>query len=213
MSNPNGNNPNSNIDNEQLLTSNDEIDAYLGIDSNERNEAESDTPAAESPVIIVTEGKDIIKQGDPSHHAYYIKSGRAEVIVEEEGHSLVLAEIYPGEVFGEIGVLESENRSASVRAVEKCIVIPLSKKDLQDRIDKVDDDVVRSLIDVLIKRLRESNTNQFAHYKKLIDFQDRMSRLMKSAEAGITREKREAFTKEVMPLLDQLERLLEKYRS
>lgn len=212
MNTTNGNNPDD-TENKEFLTTNDEIDSYLGVDADELKKADTLSPSNEPTIIIVTKGKEIVKQGDPSHHAYYIKSGRAEVIVEEDGHSLVLAEIGPGEVFGEIGVLESESRSASVRAIEKCEVVPLSKKDMQARIDNVGDHVVRSLIDVLIKRLRASSTNQFTHYKKLVDFQDKMTGIIKLAEAGVAHDKRKAFTKEVMPLLDQLEQLLKKYRD
>lgn len=219
MGNEQGQHPDNgdaNPPDENILTSNEEIDAYLGVEDEDEGDDEAPLSARipdEPAALIITKGKEIVKQDAPSHHAYFIKSGRAEVIIEEGGHRLVVAEISPGEVFGEIGVLEAEGRSASVRAVEKCVVVPLSKKEMQQRIDNVEDTVVRSLIDVLIKRLREANHNQFTHYKKLTEFQDRMMGLMDAAAERVSRDKREAFTKEVMPLLDRLEQLLKKYRE
>lgn len=184
----------------------EEPDGDIG---NETAQTIPDEPSA----IIITKGKEIVKQGEPSHHAYFIKSGRAEVIIEEDGCRLAVAEIGPGEVFGEIGVLEAEGRSASVRAVEKCVVVPLSKKEMQERIDNVEDIVVRSLIDVLIKRLREANHNQFTHYKNLADFQDRMAGLMDAAKNHISPDKRKNFTTEIMPVIGELERILKEYKD
>lgn len=197
-----------------LLTSNEEIDVFLGEEPDDSTEDETSPAIPDEPsAIIITKGKEIVKQGEPSHHAYFIKSGLAEVIIEEDGRRLVVAEIGPGEVFGEIGVLEAEGRSASVRAVEKCVVVPLSKKEMQQRIDNVEDIVVRSLIDVLIKRLREANHNQFTHYKNLADFQDRMAGLMDAAKNHISPDKRKEFTTEIMPVISELEKILKKYKA
>jgi CRP-like cAMP-binding protein len=157
---------------DRVLKTNEEIDEFLGVDDLDTVDAEF---SGTKKGMIIEAGRSIIEQGQPSHHAYYIEYGKAEVIVEEEGHAMVLGEIGPGEVFGEMGVIEKMPRGASVKAVEKSRVILLTKKDIEERLEQLGDPMVKSMLDTLVKRLRHANVGQFSNYKKLNTFQDRVS--------------------------------------
>jgi diguanylate cyclase (GGDEF)-like protein len=74
-------------------------------------------------------GQAVIEEGDPSDRLFVVLSGRVRVL--EATHdpldtTLVLGELSPGEVFGEVGILTDKPRSATVVAVEPthCIGIP-----------------------------------------------------------------------------------------
>ena len=70
------------------------------------------------------------------------------------------------------------------------------------------------MIQVLVKRLRESNQGQVRYYRDLAHFQDRMAGLMqKASHENMDQTKRDQFSLTVLPLLDQLDELLGKYRK
>lgn len=158
-------------------------------------------------------GQVICEQGTPSNQAFFIESGLAEVILEEDGHSVKLAEIQPGEVFGEMGVLERELRMATVRAVEKSVISVMTRDELEARIDRINDPVVSALINGFARRLRATSVGQVKYYKNLAAFQDRVAGLMDKANKGIDGAKRDEFAAEIAPLLDQVEAVLDKYRE
>jgi hypothetical protein len=61
-------------------------------------------------------GEVVFRKGDISHCAYFIVSGEAEVVKEANGKETVVATLSPGEYFGEMALLSSEPRNATVRA-------------------------------------------------------------------------------------------------
>ena len=76
----------------------------------------------------VRAGSQLMQQGDVGDSMYVIVKGRVRV---ERDHPqltepLVLAELGPGEVVGEMGLLDGEPRSASVTAIEETETVELS---------------------------------------------------------------------------------------
>ncbi len=63
-------------------------------------------------------GSTILKQGDPGDFFYMIREGKAQVVLERDGApSSVMAELGPGEGFGEMALLTNQPRSATVIAL------------------------------------------------------------------------------------------------
>ena len=65
----------------------------------------------------------LIKEGDDPTFVLLVLSGKFEVFVERHGRDLVLNEVGPGTILGELAVLCGIPRSASVRATEKSAVL------------------------------------------------------------------------------------------
>ncbi|OOZ41949.1 hypothetical protein BOW53_01920 [Solemya pervernicosa gill symbiont] len=63
-----------------------------------------------------TEGEMVIRQGDVGRSMYLILSGEAEVLRRVGGDEQCVAQLKPGEVFGEIGFVRETTRTAGVRA-------------------------------------------------------------------------------------------------
>ena len=62
----------------------------------------------------------LVNEGDTTDSLYVVLSGRVKVYVSSDnGREVVLAELGPGEYFGELS-LDQEKRSASVQALEPC---------------------------------------------------------------------------------------------
>ncbi|MDA7657522.1 ATPase, T2SS/T4P/T4SS family [Verrucomicrobia bacterium] len=83
-------------------------------------------------------GAFVFKQGDPSEDFQIIQSGRYEVFLWDEIMKIErpLSQLAPGEVFGEIGVLTGESRSASIRCVEEGVTWTWEKKRFVDFLEK-----------------------------------------------------------------------------
>ena len=62
-------------------------------------------------------GEVIVAEGEPADRFYVITSGEAEVIQWSADRDVYIGTLQPGQFFGEVGLLTSGRRSATVRAV------------------------------------------------------------------------------------------------
>ncbi|MGH7294428.1 MAG: cyclic nucleotide-binding domain-containing protein, partial [Polyangiaceae bacterium] len=74
-------------------------------------------------------GQEIFRQGDVGDRVYIVLSGRAEVVRQAEGASQPLATLGRGEYFGEMALLHSTVRNATVRCVEAMDVVSVPKRE------------------------------------------------------------------------------------
>jgi CRP-like cAMP-binding protein len=89
-------------------------------------ETELATLAAVASEVEVNEGQMVATEGDFGHALYAIESGTAEV--RSEG--TMLRTLGPGDPFGEIAVIVSGRRTASVVATSPMRLIVLFKRDV-----------------------------------------------------------------------------------
>src|SRR5262249_2557236 len=75
-------------------------------------------------------GEAVFKQDDLGDRLYIIVRGRCEVVRRENGTELKLAEMGPGEDFGEMAQLQRTTRRATVRALERLDVVSIPKREL-----------------------------------------------------------------------------------
>jgi CRP-like cAMP-binding protein len=68
-------------------------------------------------------GDIIFKEGDPSDFVYKIVSGEVEVFMESGGKTVILGLMRAGEFLGEMGIVDDQTRSASVRAKNQVSMI------------------------------------------------------------------------------------------
>jgi CRP/FNR family cyclic AMP-dependent transcriptional regulator len=157
-------------------------------------------------------GKTIIEQGDEGFRAYYIEKGSVEIVKNEDGHELKVAELHEGDIFGEMALINNEPRSATVRALEDTTVTVISRDEIDGKIKSIGDRAMRALINVLCERLRHTTEGQMVQYMSLTEFQDRVTGIIDRAQDGVTEEKRAAFRREVEPLLADLQDVLDRYQ-
>jgi CRP/FNR family cyclic AMP-dependent transcriptional regulator len=86
------------------------------------------------------EGEVVVKEGGYSNHFYAIEEGTARV--ESEGEEV--AQLGPGDIFGEQGLLEKQERSATVTATSRLRVIKIEHWELS-RMRKTMPEVVEEL--------------------------------------------------------------------
>lgn len=117
-------------------------------------------------------GESIFEKGDAGDCAYIIDEGRVEIYVNEGGRDAPINFLGPGEIFGEMAIIDSSTRTAAARAHTNCRLSIVSKKQLTERIDSADG-VVRMLINILLKRSRgiihrNSETEDFSNVVDLL---------------------------------------------
>jgi NADH dehydrogenase len=74
-------------------------------------------------------GQEIIRQGEPGSRFYMVHSGRVAVVRRTITDEEVLAVLGPGKYFGEVALLKTGERTATVRAVEDTTVLSIARKD------------------------------------------------------------------------------------
>lgn len=72
-------------------------------------------------------GETVFACGDTATHVFCVLTGSVEV--ETPGSRVVLNRLEPGEMFGEIGVIEGQARTATVRAAESCTLLAIDQSD------------------------------------------------------------------------------------
>ena len=75
-------------------------------------------------------GETLCLEGDPGTSLYIIDKGRVKLgLTSAEGREIILDLLGPGEVFGELALLDGEPRSANAVAVEPSEVLLLARDD------------------------------------------------------------------------------------
>ncbi|MBL8481477.1 MAG: cyclic nucleotide-binding domain-containing protein [Rhodocyclaceae bacterium] len=121
-------------------------------------------------------GSTVVRAGDKTDFVYLVLSGSLKVLVsDEDGREVILSMLGPGELFGEMGVLDESPRSATVVAVAPSDLIVISKHDfkrsLQDNFD-----VSLYIMRNLVSRLRTADRK--IESLALMDVYGRVARLL-----------------------------------
>src|SRR5690606_21583318 len=96
----------------------------------------------------------IIHQGDRGDEMFIIDRGRVGVVLERARSETHVAELGPGECFGEMSVMTGDPRSASIRALSETEVIAMGKPAFQAILEK-NDSVLEEMSEILAQRHSE----------------------------------------------------------
>jgi EAL domain-containing protein (putative c-di-GMP-specific phosphodiesterase class I) len=105
--------------------------------------------------IALPAGSPLFAEGETGSCAFLVASGRVEIFVTRDGCRVNLAERGPGEIVGEMAILDRRPRSASARAVEDCELVVIAQEQIAHRLAE-SDPVLRMCLGVVIARYRES---------------------------------------------------------
>ncbi|MGI8552183.1 MAG: Crp/Fnr family transcriptional regulator, partial [Dehalococcoidia bacterium] len=108
----------------------------------------------------------IVEQDSLGETAFILLSGEVDIVSESsDGRELLLARILPGEIFGEMSLLDSEPRSASALARQDSDVFVISRSELLAQLERHPRIMLR-LLQSLSRRLRRADErlNGFAFH-------------------------------------------------
>jgi CRP/FNR family transcriptional regulator, cyclic AMP receptor protein len=102
-------------------------------------------------------GVRVFHEGDRSDACYLVRSGDLRVTREHpDGRAIALATLGPGDLFGELAMLDGEARSASVETLSDVELLALPAADMR-RLLADHPEISVKLIAALTRRLRETN--------------------------------------------------------
>jgi CRP-like cAMP-binding protein len=124
----------------------------------------------------VGRGAVIFQKGDEGSSMMAVLRGRVRVSsVSADGKEVTLNVISPGEIFGEIALLDGKSRSADATAIENTQLLVLERRQFLPFL-KQNDDLPLRLLSVLCERLRR--TSVALEDLALFDLPARMARLL-----------------------------------
>jgi signal transduction histidine kinase len=102
-------------------------------------------------------GDIIFKEGDRGDSMYLIRSGRVVVVKGDLKSPTILGYRGPGEIIGEMALLEGQPRSASIIATERLRMLQISRESFQELLSK-EPTLGMSIMASLSARLRAADT-------------------------------------------------------
>jgi signal transduction histidine kinase len=105
----------------------------------------------------ISAGEDVFKEGDGGDGVYVVKEGLIEISVKmSENVRRVFSQVQPGELFGEMAVLEMKPRSASATAATETTVYFIPRDDMLLMVER-SPALALELLREISQRLREFN--------------------------------------------------------
>jgi CRP/FNR family transcriptional regulator, cyclic AMP receptor protein len=102
-------------------------------------------------------GSRVFHEGDASDACYIIRSGEVRVTREHsDGRAIALATLGPGEIVGELAMLDGEVRSASVEALSDAELLAVAARDMRGLLER-NPSITAKLVVALTRRVRETN--------------------------------------------------------
>jgi CRP/FNR family cyclic AMP-dependent transcriptional regulator len=102
-------------------------------------------------------GQNIFQIGSPGNSMMAVLTGKIRISVPApDGREVLLAILHPGEVFGEIALLDGKERTADAWAITECELGVLQRADVLDFLQR-QPSACFGLIDVLCNRLRQTD--------------------------------------------------------
>lgn len=111
----------------------------------------------ESNTHKVKKGTYLIEEGGAGHDMYWVIEGQFSISkLNKEGRKVIIGEVHPGELVGEMSFLDDLPRSASVKAEVDSEVLKIPHRNFMDVLDS-QPRWFRSLMRTLSTRMRSSN--------------------------------------------------------
>lgn len=137
----------------KLKSSNESAHSFF----NTLNETELDVLLRNGQKKFYAKNKLIIDDGDHSCSAYIINSGKVKVFLSDaQGKEIVLSYLDAGGYFGEMALIDQDERSAAVMTVEDTELTEISQKNFRECLNAHPELAERMMLG-LVTRLREAN--------------------------------------------------------
>lgn len=103
--------------------------------------------------LELLDGEVLFREGDLPTTAFLIERGKVRVSVRKDGADVVLSELGPGDLLGEMAVIDDAARTATAVAVGECSLIVIDRGQISERLARTDT-IIRALLEGQLKRYR-----------------------------------------------------------
>jgi CRP-like cAMP-binding protein len=101
-------------------------------------------------------GQIIFFAGMSGDEAFLIRDGRVQVFVTQDGSERVLTTLGPGDILGEMALVDGRPRSASARAVSVVTAAVLPRKLILAELERTPG-IIRTIVNAYIQIIRRQN--------------------------------------------------------
>jgi CRP/FNR family transcriptional regulator, cyclic AMP receptor protein len=100
-------------------------------------------------------GQEIVRQGDTGVGAFIIRSGKVDIVQDRDGKEQKIATLGPGDVFGEMALLDEFPRSATARAVDPTTALGIQRWHFRGILES-HPQIALALLPMLTRRIRNA---------------------------------------------------------
>ncbi|MBI4201969.1 MAG: cyclic nucleotide-binding domain-containing protein [Chloroflexi bacterium] len=106
--------------------------------------------------VCLSPGEVLCKEGEPGDKAYILKSGELEVLKETGGRQVLLSlRNEPGDILGEMALLEQMPRTATVRASRESVLYAIHKEQFDHLLD-ISTAAAKAVMHTVLQRWRST---------------------------------------------------------
>ncbi|MDP6947001.1 MAG: EAL domain-containing protein, partial [Myxococcota bacterium] len=103
--------------------------------------------------VVFPQGTEIFTGGEQGKHAFLIETGKVEIFTHYSEERVVLRVLGPGDILGDMALLDNAPRSASAVAIADTIATVITREQLAGRLEQADP-VLRLLLNEMLARYR-----------------------------------------------------------
>lgn len=141
---------------------------FEGIPKEKMQELEKITSMQETP-----KNQPIYFAKETSNSIFFLKRGRVKLSrISPDGKEMIMAIVNPGEIFGELAILDMNDRSDFATSIESSLICAISKNDFKDFLEKNPD------LNLKISRLIGFKLRKFSERIEQLVFKDAEQRVV-----------------------------------
>jgi diguanylate cyclase len=103
--------------------------------------------------VTLDPGQMLFREGDLPTTAFLIEEGEVEISTQREQRFVKLAHLGPGDLLGEMAVIDQSPRTATAIALTPCVLLAIDKGQIAERLQQTDP-IIRALLEGQLKRYR-----------------------------------------------------------
>jgi predicted signal transduction protein with EAL and GGDEF domain len=100
------------------------------------------------------QGEVLIREGERGECAYIIESGNVEILLQRDGQLIQISTRGAGSLIGEMAMIDDRPRTATVRALDDCTLMEITRDDFAHRVESADP-VVKMVMRTVAARYRD----------------------------------------------------------
>jgi CRP-like cAMP-binding protein len=103
---------------------------------------------------LYSDGEVLCREGEEGSAMYVIQTGQVKITKKTDSKEVEIAELYAGDIFGEMALFEKQPRSATATASGEARVLSVDRKKLFQLIDR-DPMLVLKILESMSQRIRK----------------------------------------------------------
>ncbi|NFV79976.1 cyclic nucleotide-binding domain-containing protein [Magnetospirillum aberrantis] len=153
-------------------------------------------------------GEHVFSQGDHGDAAYMVQSGCVSLSQNYDGRQIDVGRVGPGEIFGEMTLMDSDRHGVTATAAEDCELAVIPLRVFRHKLDTADC-VIRAVMEMFVRNIRTSPRLFLRRPRSLRDHVRQMSSFSWNIRRFASRTGDTATAENMIKVLDRLDTVLD----